>query len=244
MPINKQHFGSMMLPALVSLFLHACLMVLVAAPLMTSKKSESFHTKIITKQDFIYVKQQLINRQTHLTPKQTGVKNDINAENTIGSENKNPKISLENTEQAKKDTPKSVLQQTKTDLNQNNILQNANNAKSTDEHLDDFSDSPSESTSAIIEQPIDMDKIRQSIVERIESIWQQHPNQPNQAILMTVEIDDLGQIVRIHFGAGHQQLKNSAEMAVRAAAPFYELAGVKNSFQMQLVTTQELDETK
>ncbi|MFB6349618.1 TonB C-terminal domain-containing protein [Moraxella sp. ZJ142] len=77
-----------------------------------------------------------------------------------------------------------------------------------------------------------------AVKNRIETIWKKYPVQPNQAISFQVNIDAQGNVVSIVYGAGHADLKESIEAAVRAAAPFSELAGLKNSIKLKFVTEQ------
>lgn len=90
------------------------------------------------------------------------------------------------------------------------------------------------------EPKIDLAQAKNAINNRIQVIWQTYPNEPNQAISATVRLDDYGNVIGIDFRAGHQELKSAANAAIRAAAPFNELAGVQNSFNIRLVTTQEI----
>lgn len=87
---------------------------------------------------------------------------------------------------------------------------------------------------------VDLAQAKNAINNRIQSIWQSYPNEPNQAISATVRLDDGGYVIGIDFRAGHKELQATAETAIRAAAPFSELAGVQNSFNIRLVTTQEI----
>ncbi len=85
---------------------------------------------------------------------------------------------------------------------------------------------------------VNVEAARAAITHRIEANWKRYPNAANQAISFTVNLDDAGNLKSISFGAGHQELRESAEASVRAAAPFSELAGVRKSFNMRLVTEQ------
>ena len=85
---------------------------------------------------------------------------------------------------------------------------------------------------------VNVEAARAAITHRIETNWKRYPNAANQAISFTVNLDDAGNLKSISFGAGHQELRESAEASVRAAAPFSELAGVRKSFNMRLVTEQ------
>lgn len=77
-----------------------------------------------------------------------------------------------------------------------------------------------------------------SVRNRVESIWKRYPNQPNQTISFQVNLDDQGNVTGISFGGGHPDLRESVSASVHAAAPFTELAGLRNSIKMQFTTEQ------
>lgn len=79
---------------------------------------------------------------------------------------------------------------------------------------------------------------------RILSIWKTYPNQPNQAISFMVNLDADGNVVGVQFGGGHPELKESVEAAVRQAAPFSELAGLRNQLRFQFATEQLITSTE
>lgn len=77
-----------------------------------------------------------------------------------------------------------------------------------------------------------------AVKNRIETIWKRYPAQPNQSISFQVNIDGNGNVTAIIYGGGHPDLKESIEAAVYAAAPFSELAGLRDNIKLQFVTEQ------
>lgn len=82
-----------------------------------------------------------------------------------------------------------------------------------------------------------------SVRNRIEGIWKRYPNQPNQTISFQVNLDDQGNVTGISFGGGHPDLRESVSASVYAAAPFTELAGIRNSVKMRFHTEQLISTT-
>lgn len=240
MQTNAQR-PSLLLPILLSVLLHAGLFALLFAP-FSLDKPETTKASLISQNTLEQAKSSL-KQSTSDTPKPPKAP----SQTAVGLHSS--KSSWQTAKPIQNEISPTISTNTNTDTF------NANWQTNHSQPNDDFTSTSSADAIAhndlsepIINEPtpeppapkVDLAQAKNAINNRIQSIWQSYPNEPNQAISATVRLDDGGHVIGIDFRAGHKELQATAETAIRAAAPFSELAGVQNSFNIRLVTTQEI----
>lgn len=241
MQTNAQR-PSLLLPILLSVLLHAGLFALLFAP-FSLDKPETTKASLISQNTLEQAKSSL-KKTTSDTPKPPKAP----SQTAVGSHSS--KSSWQTAKPIQNEISQPAIS-----TNTNTDTFNANWQTNHSQPNDDFASTSSADAIAhndlsepIISEPtpeppapkVDLAQAKNAINNRIQSIWQSYPNEPNQAISATVRLDDGGYVIGIDFRAGHKELQATAETAIRAAAPFSELAGVQNSFNIRLVTTQEI----
>lgn len=230
---NLRPKNSLFVACLLSFLLHALLVLslfLVDKPSKQEqpKMSDSMKTSLISKQDIQAIKQAWAAQQrspaTQINSPATGQLSDIM------TPSQTPAKSEPTTPPAKSAGASTKKSRT------------AENLKPNDHTSQEQATKNPVTTPEVAQPPVDLEQLRLDVQARIYQAWQdQSINHPsNQALGFVVELDDLGYVKRINFGGGHRDLRPSAQAAVYAAQPFTEFAGLRSSFSMYLVTTQEI----
>ncbi|MDO4894280.1 hypothetical protein [Moraxella sp.] len=246
--------AALWLSILLSLLIHAVLAVLLFVPFSSSYDSQPTMATLINPDEFAAAKARL---NAHHQPNQTTPQTRQNPDRAWRASDYQP---VKYSQSQIASTPSDVtptdfgqthessytapvmdeMSQMDNQMTQSQLGQAKNQTKQTASDGESLSLENLGQTQPVATPKVDIAQAQAAINARIESIWASYPNQPNQAIKLSVSLDDGGQVIGISVRAGHQDLLPAAEATIRAAAPFSELAGVKNSFVINLVTTQEI----
>lgn len=233
----------LILPILASVLLHTVIIIAVAAPLITpSKPNTAIQTTLVGQEDFNHAKTVLSDHHANQNkPTATNASSTITANDNAFMQAQNqhryrPQVSTSaTTTQAYHPLPNSAPFES----NSPNIQNQPTNAhaklakySNNDSGFEQANHTESTPSRAQINAAIS------SVKHRIETIWQRYPKQPNQTITFQVNINQQGDVTSIQFGGGHPDLRESVEAAVYAAAPFYELGGMRDSIRLQFTTEQ------
>lgn len=236
--------STLILPILASVLLHTVIIIAVAAPLITppTKPNTAIQTALVGQEAFNSAKTALSNHHANQnTPTAANASSTITANDNAFMQAQNqhryrPQVSTSaTTTQAYHPLPNSAPFES----NSPNIQNQPTNAhaklakySNNDSGLEQANHTESTPSRTQINAAIS------SVKQRIEAIWQRYPKQPNQTITFQVNIDQQGDVTSIQFGGGHPDLRESVEAAVYAAAPFYELGGMRDSIRLQFTTEQ------
>lgn len=235
--------SALTLPILASILVHAVIIIAVAAPLIMPPKSDTaIQTALVNQEAFNSAKTALSNHHANQnTPTAANASSTITANDNAFMQAQNqhryrPQVSTSaTTTQAYHPLPNSAPFES----NSPNIQNQPTNAhaklakySNNDSGLEQANHTESTPSRAQINAAIS------SVKHRIETIWQRYPKQPNQTITFQVNINQQGNVTSIQFGGGHPDLRESVEAAVYAAAPFYELGGIRDSIRLQFTTEQ------
>lgn len=232
----------LILPILASVLLHTVIIIAVAAPLITPPKpNTAIQTALVGQEDFNRAKTALSNHHANQNkPTAANASSTITAnDNAFMQAQKQHRyrsqVSTSTTNQVYHPLPNSAPFES----NSPNIQNQPTNAhaklakySNNDSGLERANHAESTPSRAQINAAIS------SVKHRIETIWQRYPKQPNQTITFQVNINQQGDVTSIQFGGGHPDLRESVEAAVYAAAPFYELGGMRDSIRLQFTTEQ------
>ncbi|UXZ04958.1 hypothetical protein [Moraxella nasicaprae] len=248
--------AALWLPILLSLLIHAVLAVLLFVPFSSSYDSQPTMATLINPDEFAAAKARLnAHHQPNQTTPQTQTRQNPDrawqasdyqpvkySQSQIAStpSNVTPTDFGQTHESSYTPPVMDEMSQMDNQMTQSQLGQAKNQTKQTASDGESLNLDNLGQTQPAATPKVDIAQAQAAINARIESIWASHPNQPNQAIKLSVSLDDGGQVIGISVRAGHQDLLPAAEATIRAAAPFSELAGVKNSFVINLVTTQEI----
>ncbi len=232
----------LILPILASVLLHAVIIIAVAAPLMTPPKpNTAIQTTLVGQEAFHSAKTALINHHTNQNkPTAANASSAITANDNAFMHAQNqhryrPQVSTSaTTTQAYHPLPNSAPFESNSPSIQNqptNAHAKLAEYSTNDSGLEQNHTEPTPSRAQI-------NAAISSVKHRIETIWQRYPKQPNQTITFQVNMNQQGDVTSIQFGGGHPDLRESVEAAVYAAAPFYELGGMRDSIRLQFTTEQ------
>lgn len=238
--------SALILPILASVLLHTVIIIAVAAPLITppTKPNTTIQTALVGQEAFNRAKTALSNHHVNQNkPTATNTSSTITANDNdnafMQAQNQHryhPQVSTSaTTTQAYHPPPNSAPFES----NSPNIQNQPTNAHAKlaeySNHVSDLEQSNhTESTPSRAQ----INAAITSVKHRIEAIWQRYPKQPNQTITFQVNMNQQGDVTSIQFGGGHPDLRESVEAAVYAAAPFYELGGMRDSIRLQFTTEQ------
>ncbi|MFL1731726.1 hypothetical protein [Moraxella oculi] len=76
----------------------------------------------------------------------------------------------------------------------------------------------------------------QSATTRIISAWEHVGDMNDQRLMVSIYIDDLGNVIDIHIGKGEQALAQTAISAIHNSGPFKELAGMTDKLTIEFQT--------
>lgn len=235
--------SALILPILASVLLHTVIIIAVAAPLITppTKPNTTIQTALVGQEAFNRVKTALINHHTNQNkPTADNASSTITANDNAFMHAQNqhryrPQVSTSaTTTQAYHPLPNSAPFESNSPSIQNQptnahakLAEYSNNDSGLEQNHTEPTPSRAQINAAI-----------SSVKHRIETIWQRYPKQPNQTITFQVNMNQQGDVTSIQFGGGHPDLHESVEAAVYAAAPFYELGGMRDSIRLQFTTEQ------
>lgn len=231
----------LILPILVSVLLHTVIIIAVAAPLITPPKpNTTIQTTLVGQEDFNHAKTVLSDHHANQNKPTANASSAITAnDNALMQAQKQHRyrsqVSTSTTTQAYHPLPDLAPFESNSPSTQNqptNAHANPSEYSNNVTGLEQANHTESTPSRAQINAAIS------SVKHRIEAIWQRYPKQPNQTITFQVNINQQGDVTSIQFGGGHPDLRESVEAAVYAAAPFYELGGMRDSIRLQFTTEQ------
>lgn len=234
--------SALILPILASVLLHTVIIIAVAAPLITppTKPNTTIQTALVGQKAFNRAKTALSNHHANQNKPTANASSTITANDNALMQAQNqhryhPQVSTSaTTTQAYHPPPNSAPFESNSPSIQNQptnahakLAEYSNNDSGLEQNHTEPTPSRAQINAAI-----------SSVKHRIETIWQRYPKQPNQTITFQVNMNQQGDVTSIQFGGGHPDLHESVEAAVYAAAPFYELGGMRDSIRLQFTTEQ------
>lgn len=231
------------LPVLVSVLGHAIILVIISAPIISPPKTDSsIQTTLVSQAQFTEASQALKahHNAQNSPPSHASLVNEANTQSLRShrTHTQHSSSHLGSDEQSLTFDDTNFF-----DINNaHTISESANNIDAVTAQAENAAARDSDKQNS---QPSrdEINTALASVKNRIERIWKHHPNQPNQTISFQVNLDDQGNVISISFGGGHPDLRESVSASVYAAAPFKELAGIRNSVKMQFHTEQLLSQS-
>lgn len=234
--------STLILPILASVLLHTVIIIAVAAPLITppTKPNTAIQTALVGQEDFNHAKTALSDHHANQNKPTANASSAITAnDNTFMQAQKqhryHSQVSTSTTTQAYHPLPDLAPFESNSPSTQN---QPTNTHANPSEYSNNVTDLEQANHTESTPSRVQINAAISSVKHRIEAIWQRYPKQPNQTITFQVNINQQGDVTSIQFGGGHPDLRESVEAAVYAAAPFYELGGMRDSIRLQFTTEQ------
>lgn len=235
--------SALTLPILASILVHAVIIIAVAAPLITPPKSDTaIQTALVNQEAFNSAKTALMTHHANQNPKTANASSAITPGDKALMQAQTqrryqPQVSTSaSTVQAYHPLPESAPLESSRQSAQ--VQQASPKPTGQAEYSHNVSGSEQATGGEPAPSRAQINAAISSVKQRIEAIWQRYPKQPNQTITFQVNIDQQGNVTSIQFGGGHPDLRESVEAAVYAAAPFYELGGIRDSIRLQFTTEQ------
>lgn len=95
-----------------------------------------------------------------------------------------------------------------------------------------------ESTTQKTMPSADLKQAASAATARIIMAWERYNDTGGKKIMVTIQLDDAGNVTGVRVGNGDQELASSAKAAIYDSSPISEMAGLKNSLTIEFNSTQ------
>lgn len=95
-----------------------------------------------------------------------------------------------------------------------------------------------ESTTHKTTPSADLKQAASAATARIIMAWEKYNDTGGKKLMVTMQLDDAGNVTGVRVGNGDQELASSATAAIYDSSPISEMAGLKNSLTIEFNSTQ------